>query len=121
MPCVLVVEDDGDTREFMELLLSTSGFETMGAADGVEALEKMRMRLPSVVLLDIQMPRMDGWQFREMQLRDPALASVPVVCITAYFDPRIVSRKLGVRCLPKPVDFSSVLREVNSACRNAAP
>jgi len=116
MSCVLVVEDDEDVREFMELLLSTSGYETMGAGDGIEALDKMRQRLPCMVLLDLQMPRMDGWQFREQQLRDPRLAKVPVVCITAFFEPHVVTRRLGIRCLPKPADFPAVLSEVRAIC-----
>ena len=116
MSCVLIVEDDDDVREFMELLISGSGYETMGAADGLEALEKMRQRRPCMVLLDLQMPRMDGWQFREQQLLDPHLAKVPVVCITAFIEPHVVSRALGVRCLTKPADFPSVLREVHAIC-----
>lgn len=116
MPCVLIVEDDDDVREFMDLLISTSGYETMSARDGHEALQLIRARRPCVILLDLQMPRMDGWQFRERQLEDPALARIPVVCITAYYDPRDVSRKLGVRCLLKPADFPAVLQEVRSAC-----
>src|SRR5687767_12098335 len=105
MPCVLIVEDDDDVREFMELLLTSSGYETMSARDGQEALARMRERKPCLVLLDLQMPRMDGWEFRERQLQDVALARVPVVCITAFFDPEQVSRKLGLRCLLKPADF----------------
>ena len=116
MSCVLIVEDDDDVREFMELLLATSGYETMSAADGAEALEKMRGRLPCLVLLDLQMPRMDGWEFRERQLLDPHLAHVPVVCITAFFEPHIVSRRLGVPCLPKPADFPTVLNQVRAVC-----
>jgi CheY-like chemotaxis protein len=116
MSCVLIVEDDDDVREFMELLIATSGYETMSAADGLEALERMRERRPCVVLLDLQMPRMDGWQFREHQLRDPQLAQVPVVCITACVEPHVVTRRLGLRCLPKPADFPSVLNEVRAVC-----
>ena len=119
MPCVLIVEDDDDVREFMDLLLSTSGYETMNARDGYEALQKMRVRPPCVVLLDLQMPRMDGWEFRERQLRDPTLAPIPVICITAFYDPSTVTRKLGIPCLLKPADFHTVLTEVESACRPA--
>jgi CheY-like chemotaxis protein len=116
MSCVLIVEDDDDVREFMELLISTSGYETMAAADGLEALEKMRQRRPCMVFLDLQMPRMDGWQFREQQLLDPQLAEVPVVCITAFIEPHVVRRKLGLRCLTKPADFPAVLNEVRAIC-----
>src|SRR5215213_11823765 len=116
MSCVLIVEDYEDVRELMALLIAGSGYDTMSAADGVEALEKMRERLPCLVLLDLQMPRMDGWQFREQQLSDPALAQVPVVCITAFCEPHVVSRRLGLRCLSKPADFPAVLNEVRAIC-----
>ena len=69
-PCVLIVEDDDDVREFMQLLVSTAGYETMTARDGQDALVKMRQRRPCLVLLDLQMPRMDGWEFRARQMQD---------------------------------------------------
>jgi CheY-like chemotaxis protein len=88
----------------------------MEAVNGLEALERMRERLPCMVLLDIQMPLMNGWEFREEQLKDPILARVPVVCLTALFNPEDVVRKLGVPCLAKPADFPSVMHEVEAAC-----
>jgi len=116
MPCVLIVEDDDDVREFMQLLVSTSGYETMTARDGQEALVKMRQRKPCLVLLDLQMPRMDGWEFRERQLKDVTLKQIPVVCVTAFFDPDQVTRKLGLRCIPKPADFPTIIDAVESTC-----
>ncbi len=116
MPCVLIVEDDDDVREFMQLLVSTAGYETMTARDGEEALVKMRQRRPCLVLLDLQMPRMDGWEFRQRQLQDVNLKHIPVVCVTAFFDPDQVTRQLGLRCLPKPADFPSILDAVASTC-----
>ena len=68
MPCVLIVEDDADIREFMQFLLSASGYETMTAANGEEALHRMRERRPCMVLLDLMMPVMDGFDFRARQL-----------------------------------------------------
>lgn len=116
MPCVLIVEDDDDVREFMDVLVSSYGYETMTACDGEEALAKMRQRTPCMVLLDLQMPRMDGWEFRERQLQDVKLARVPVVCVTAFFDPEQVTRKLGLRCIPKPADFPAVIDAVRTVC-----
>ena len=118
MPCVLIVEDDPDIREFMELLLIDAGYDTMTAENGSRALERMRTRRPCLVLLDLAMPVMDGWEFRERQLADPTIASVPVVCVTAAFDPANVSARLRVPCLPKPVSFAAVLDEVQHACGN---
>lgn len=116
MPCVLIVEDDPDIREFMELLLIDAGYDTMTAENGARGLESMRARRPCLVLLDLAMPVMDGWGFRERQLADPELAKVPVVCVTAAFDPASVSARLKVPCLPKPVSFSAVLDAVQHAC-----
>lgn len=120
-PCVLIVEDDDDVREFMQLLVSSSGYETMTARDGQEALVKMRQRKPCLVLLDLQMPRMDGWEFRERQLQDVTLKQIPVVCVTAFFDPAQVTRKLGLRCIPKPADFPTIIDAVASTCGAPPP
>ena len=116
MPCVLIVEDDTDVREFMDVLLSTHGFETMTAANGREALERMRARRPCLVLLDLMMPVMDGWQFRAEQLREPAIADVPVVCVTAVAEASERIAGLQAPCLRKPVEFQALLDVVQSVC-----
>jgi CheY-like chemotaxis protein len=116
MPCVLIVEDEPDVREFMELLLQTSGYETMSAPNGLEALEQMRHRKPCVVLLDLMMPVMNGWEFREHQLAEASLADVPVVCVTAVFDPHQVRQRMHLPCVRKPVEFPELLQNVAKAC-----
>jgi CheY-like chemotaxis protein len=116
MPCVLIVEDDDDSREMLELLLASNEYETMSARNGAEALEQMRQRRPCLVLLDLQMPVMTGWEFRERQLQDPQLADVPVVCVTAFFNPGEIEQQLGLRCLPKVGQFTAVMNEVRSLC-----
>jgi DNA-binding response OmpR family regulator len=118
MACVLIVEDDTDVREFMEVLLTTHGFETMTAANGREALELMRERRPCLVLLDLMMPVMDGWQFRAEQLREPAIADVPVVCVTAVGEQSERIEGLKAPCLRKPVEFQALLDAVTGACGN---
>jgi CheY-like chemotaxis protein len=116
MACVLIVEDEPDVLEFMELLLQTSGYETMTAPNGREALELMRHRRPCVVLLDLMMPVMNGWEFRERQLAEASIADVPVVCVSAVADPHRVVERLKAPCLRKPVVFPDLLHEVASAC-----
>jgi CheY-like chemotaxis protein len=116
VPCVLIVEDDADVREFMDVLLSTSGFETMTAANGVEALAALREKHPCIVLLDLMMPVMDGWTFRDRRLADPSIADVPVVCVTALSEPQQVTQRLRAPCLRKPVEFGPLLDEVRRAC-----
>src|SRR5688500_17713436 len=82
---VLVVEDDEGIREALCDLLATEGFDVTSAVHGADALEKLRGNgeKPNVILLDLMMPVMDGWAFRAEQRRDPALAAIPVVVITA--------------------------------------
>jgi DNA-binding response OmpR family regulator len=117
MPFVLIVEDDSDVSEMMDMFLRNQGFETECACNGMDALSRMRARRPCIVLLDIQMPVMDGFEFRRRQLADAQLATVPVVCITAHHDPSRVSDELGIPCLPKPVQLPQVAARVSALCR----
>src|SRR5919206_1695644 len=80
---VLVVEDDFAIRETLRELLEDEGYRVAWAANGKEALARLHERAPRVILLDLMMPVMDGWEFRVAQQRDPALASIPVVVISA--------------------------------------
>jgi CheY-like chemotaxis protein len=116
MSRVLIVEDEPDVRRMLELLLKHEGYEVTTAANGAEALAAMRQEMPCLVLLDIMMPVMDGWQFRRHQLANADIANVPVLCLTAVFDPNVVARELKIRCLPKPVGFEQLLEEVAAAC-----
>jgi CheY-like chemotaxis protein len=84
MRTVLVVEDDDDLRNVVIQTLERKDFVVLGARDGQEALELLEAH-PHIglVLLDLMMPRMSGWEFRRRQLADPRLAGVPVVVMTA--------------------------------------
>jgi CheY-like chemotaxis protein len=82
-PRVLIVEDDRDIRETLVELLASAGYETAQAANGRDALDAARHARPQLIVLDLMMPVMDGWQFRSEQRRDPALAPIPVIVISA--------------------------------------
>jgi CheY-like chemotaxis protein len=116
MPCVLIVEDDHDVREMLAMLLRQESYEVMTATNGAEALNLMRHRRPCLVLLDLMMPVMNGWDFRRFQIADPALADIPVICLTAVFDPARVAEELNVQCFRKPVALDDVLHVVANAC-----
>jgi CheY-like chemotaxis protein len=116
MSSVLVVEDDPDARELLRTALTIEGYDVRTAKNGLEALASLRQQRACIILLDIMMPVMDGWTFRREQVADPVLASIPVLCITAVFDPEDVSRQLGLRCIRKPYRLDEVFGEVQAAC-----
>jgi signal transduction histidine kinase/CheY-like chemotaxis protein len=105
-PKVLLVEDDPDMREAVEFFLAEEGYGVESAANGREALERLRAgRRPAVILLDLIMPVLDGAGFRAEQARDPDLARIPVVLLTAARDPVDRTAALGVEgYLAKPVE-----------------
>ena len=77
---VLVVEDNTDTREVIKVLLSLEGYAVVTAADGAEAMAKLRGGLdPCLIILDLMMPVKDGYQFRREQMADPTLQRIPVI------------------------------------------
>lgn len=116
MSYVLIVEDDPDLRELLDSLLKHHGYETETACDGAEGLERAVQRPPSLVLLDLMMPVLDGWQFRERQLQSSAIADVPVLCVTAERESISGGEVLGAPCLQKPVNLDIVMQAVRSTC-----
>src|SRR5262245_26845005 len=85
---VLVVEDSIDTRDSLAFLLrSVGGYQVSTAANGQEALDRLRAGpRPGLILLDLLMPTMDGWEFCHRLRQDPALASIPVVVVSGVGD-----------------------------------
>ncbi len=82
---ILVVDDDEGLRESLCEILNEEGYRTVAAADGAQALAWLRSSeaAPRLILLDLMMPVMNGWQFRERQRDDPRLSKIPVVVLTA--------------------------------------
>jgi CheY-like chemotaxis protein len=108
-PAVLVVEDDPDLREMMEQMLHLEGFATLTAPNGQEALNLLRAGAPvKVILLDLMMPVMDGWEFRRCQRADPKLADIPVVVMSA-FDGERVREIAPLAAFRKPLAFGRMI------------
>jgi CheY-like chemotaxis protein len=120
MPSVMIVEDDRDTREMLGRFLELEGFEVRTAANGQLALEALQEDgTPSVILLDLMMPVMNGWQFREMQVRDPRFSQIPVVVVTAAGPREDIPEINADGWLSKPVDFDRLLATIGSLCQRS--
>jgi CheY-like chemotaxis protein len=114
---VLIVEDDADLRDMMAQLLALEGFDASTVSNGREALEYLRSHdNPDLILLDLMMPVMDGWEFRREQQRDVELADVPVIVLSALDQARAVNVS-ATAFLKKPLDFDRLLEMVRRYCR----
>ena len=113
---ILIVEDDDDIREALTQILQLEGYAVREAANGSEALDiSAQHPVPSLILLDLMMPVMDGWQFRTEQLKDPALSKVPVVVISADASVHEKVAMFGAATvLPKPISLDRLLRAVEA-------
>src|ERR1043166_6195918 len=107
---VLIVEDDHDIREVMKVLLESEGHQVVTAANGEEALLVLRTGInPCLILLDLMMPKMDGFQFRRDQLRDAALSRIPVAVYSGHYDPTEYAPFLRAAAyLHKPLDTDTL-------------
>ena len=115
---VLIVDDDLDIREVLSETLADRGFDVATAANGLEALGKLRELSvrPSVILLDLMMPIMDGWEFRRRQASNPAIANVPVIVLSTLDQARAANVSAEA-FLKKPLDFDRLLQLVRQYCR----
>jgi len=123
-PHILLVDDDPVTRESLSLVLNGEGYAVDEAADGSAALAGSHSRLPPrLVILDLQMPGMDGWQFLAARHREPALAAVPVLILTgARGADSPWLRTLGAQeVLEKPAAAEDVVAAVRHYCPATGP
>jgi CheY-like chemotaxis protein len=117
MPTViLVIEDDRQHRELLDNFLTQAGYMVQAASNGLEGLQAARIRRPALILLDLHMPVMDGVAFRRHQLRDPEIASVPIVCVSGIDDAPKVAADLGaIQHVAKPVVLEQLLHIVKTS------
>jgi len=126
---ILIVDDDNDVRSALSEMLEEEGFSVEGAPNGREALARLRGGTvhPCVILLDLMMPGMDGWDFRTEQMRDPRLAEVPVVIVSAsgFSRDSIRTQFRPAAYVEKPIERTALLHAIRAAVgsepRSAAP
>jgi CheY-like chemotaxis protein len=113
---VLVVEDEEEARTSLVQILEFEGFGVVGFSNGAEALEYLAQSgQPCLIVMDIRMPVMDGPQLRSTMLRDPRLAKIPVIVVTAL-EPSAAAGLSALRVFRKPLDVDALVSVVRQHC-----
>ena len=116
---VLVVDDDEEVRGTLGAVLQAEGFEVIEARNGLHALQQLlRFPLPDLILLDMTMPVMTGFEFLELQEEDPRIRAIPVIAVTVHA--RVAELRGVQRLVRKPFDLTEllkVIREVLAAAQ----
>lgn len=118
---ILIVEDDHDLRDALEYLLRTCGYQVVAAVDGEDAIEHLRKGVdPCLILLDLLMPRKDGFQFRAEQLQSAKFAKIPTIAYSGIYTGAGLRQKAGAlgitTVLEKPVDYNGLLDLIEQHC-----
>ena len=115
---VLIVEDDDLTRDALSIMLQEDGYQVLCAENGQAALEQLqRTRPPGLILLDMMMPVMTGWEFLTQRKQDPRLAAIPVVICSGTGDAARQAASLGAAgYLKKPIEFQVLLATIRRYC-----
>ena len=112
---ILLVEDDEPNRDMLHRRLTRSGHEVLVAADGEEAIAGARERGPAIILMDMSLPKIDGWEAIRILKADEATRSIPIVALTAHAMEGDRQRVLATGCdayATKPVDFAGLLQTI---------
>lgn len=114
-PNVLIVEDDENIRDLIKLALELDGYKVFTAENGQIGLDILRqIPRPCIILLDLMMPIMNGWTFAENLEKDMALATIPVVIVSAFTE--VAKPALSKGFIKKPVDLNNLFETVRNWC-----
>ncbi|MBZ5604092.1 MAG: response regulator [Acidobacteriia bacterium] len=117
MARILLVEDNEISREILARRLRRLGYEILEAASGEEAVCAAKAQIPGLILMDMTLPGIDGWEAARELRRRPETASIPVIALTAHTLPADRERALAAGCdeyEPKPVELPNLLRKIET-------
>ena len=120
---VLVVDDDPSIRKMIVAALRREGYDFLEASNGRDALDMMRARQPDLVVLDLMMPLVSGWDVLEERATEPELRKIPVIIVSANQDPEVGTAMGQGVCafLPKPFDIGALSALVRACLRSQQP
>ena len=120
---LLLVEDHEEIWDFLSRRLRRRGFEVEVATDGQAGVDQARASLPDMVLLDMNLPVLDGWSAARALREDPATAAIPIIALTAHAMAGDRERVLAAGCYdyhPKPIDFARLVAQIEALAASAA-
>ena len=123
MPRILLVDDNAENRRFLSRRLERRGFEVLVAHDGAAAVEMAKAERPDLVLMDMNMPKVDGWEATRQIKAAPESAATPVIGLTAHAMEGDRDRAIEAGCADyhtKPVEFEKLMEQIEQLLR-AAP
>ena len=116
-PTVLIVDDNDDTNEALIRFFRSQGYAVQTARNGREALHVMRDTQPCIILLDLQMPEMAGYDFRQEQLADDACKDIPVIVFSAAGDIQQAAKRMEAAAIAqKPIQLKRLMTLVTTHC-----
>jgi two-component system cell cycle response regulator DivK len=117
---ILVVEDNQDNREMVVKVLKFNGYEVIEAVDGEEGIEKAKTEAPALILLDIYLPKMDGYEVAKRLKGDTDLRDIPVIALTAHAMKGNREQALAAGCdgyISKPIDIRELPKQIEQFLR----
>jgi CheY-like chemotaxis protein len=121
-PRVLIVEDNVDNFELVRFLLERAGYQVLSAANGIEGLDAAKREQPDLILMDLSMPELDGWNATARLKADEATRAIPVLALTAHTLPGDRKRAIDAGCdgyISKPINVASFDKLVATLLRQA--
>ncbi len=121
-PKILIIDDESTLVELLQVNFEFEGFSVSKAADGIEGQEKIRRELPDLILLDVRMPELDGFELCRRLKEDPATRDIPVVMVSAYAQQAQVERGLAAGAaayIKKPFDVMELVETVKKILKRS--
>jgi two-component system, chemotaxis family, chemotaxis protein CheY len=115
---ILIVDDDPDMRNLLRMHLSSAGYKVVVAEDAVEAGRAILVGVPSLMIVDVNMPYMDGLELIDAIVKDTTLRPFPIVVLTSEEEAHDATRKLGAQFLRKPIPADKLLGVVQRAIKD---
>ncbi|MDH3229404.1 MAG: response regulator [Alphaproteobacteria bacterium] len=119
MPTILIVEDNEMNRDMLCRRLSRKGYSVLLAQDGVEGLNVARNETPDLIIMDLSLPRVDGWEVSRRLKADATTSAIPIIALTAHAMSTDKEKALAAGCDDfdtKPIDFARLLQKIEDAC-----